>query len=163
MLRLHGELAETVGIPKENMVIPSNGSVVKLAKDKNQLTNQTVDSSYVMVDGLGIWDVQEVVLRDRQMLSEDGIFVIIAAVDSSTGKVKGSPDIISRGFVYLRESKELLKSARIITRKVIEEATANMHPVNWDYIKNSVRDRVGKFLFQKTSRRPMVLPVVIEV
>ncbi|OHA14257.1 MAG: hypothetical protein A2909_00325 [Candidatus Tagabacteria bacterium RIFCSPLOWO2_01_FULL_39_11] len=163
MLRLHAELAETVGIPKENMVIPSNGSVVKLSKDKIQLTNQTVDSSYVMVDGLGIGDVQEVVLRDRQMLSEDGIFVIIAAVDSSTGKVKGSPDIISRGFVYLRESKELLKSARIITRKVIEEATANMHPVNWDYIKNSVRDRVGKFLFQKTSRRPMVLPVVIEV
>ena len=128
-----------------------------------KLTNKYVPSNYVMVDGLGIGDVQEIVLRDRQMLSEDGIFVIIAVVDSQTGRVKGSPDIISRGFVYLRESKELLKSARIILRKTIEEKTEKMHPVNWTYVKDLVKEEIGKFLFKKTERRPMVLPVIIEV
>jgi len=84
-------------------------------------------------------------------------------VDSASGKVKGSPDIISRGFVYLRESKELLSQARHVIRKVIEEATAEMHPINWTFLRNELREELGKFLFRKTERRPMVLPVIIEV
>ena len=116
-----------------------------------------------MVDGIGVGDVQEVVLRDRQMLAGDGIFVVIAVVDAQTGKVRGSPDIISRGFVYLRESKELLYQSRQVTRRIIEDATTNMHPVNWEWVKDNLRDKLGQFLFSKTERRPMVLPVVIEV
>jgi ribonuclease J len=163
MLRLHADLAESVGIPKENIVIPANGQVVKLTRDSIQPTKENVPTNYVMVDGLGVGDVKEVVLRDRQMLSEDGIFVLIATVDSQTGKLKGSPDIISRGFIYLRESQELLKATRALIKKTVEDATAKMHPVNLAYVKDMLRDQVGKFLFQKTKRRPMVLPVIIEV
>ena len=162
-LKIHAKVAMSRGFPKENIFIPDNGQVIAATDNKVWLTQKYVPSNYIMVDGLGIGDVQEIVLRDRQMLSEDGIFVIIAVVDSQTGRVKGSPDIISRGFVYLRESKELLKSARIILRKTIEEKTEKMHPVNWTYVKDLVKEEIGKFLFKKTERRPMVLPVIIEV
>ncbi|KKS70955.1 MAG: hypothetical protein UV43_C0048G0003 [Parcubacteria group bacterium GW2011_GWF2_42_7] len=128
-----------------------------------RLTKEYAPANYVMVDGLGIGDVKEVVLRDRQMLSEDGIFVVITVIDSQTGKVKGSPDIISRGFVYLRESQELLRETRRLIIKIVEETAGQMHPINWTYVKDNLRDRIGKFLFKKTERRPMVLPVVIEV
>ena len=160
--KLHAELAESVGIPTNNIAIPSNGDVVALTKDAITLTDQKVPASNLMVDGLGVGDVKEVVLRDRQMLAQEGIFVIIAAIDSKEGKVKGSPDIISRGFVYLRESQELLKTTRYIIRKIVEESS-NMHPINLTFVKEQMKERIGKFLFQKTKRRPMVLPVVIEV
>ena len=163
MLRLHADLAESVGIPKENIVIPANGQVVKVTRDSIQLTKENAPANYIMVDGLGVGDVKEVVLRDRQMLSQDGIFVLIATVDSQTGKLKGSPDIISRGFIYLRESQELLRATRLLIKKTVEDATAKMHPVNLAYVKEVLRDQIGKFLFQKTKRRPMVLPVIIEV
>ena len=88
---------------------------------------------------------------------------MIAVVDGHTGKVKGSPDIISRGFVYLKESRELLSQARHLIRKVVEDATAQMHPINWAFLKDELREELGKFLFKKTQRRPMVLPVIIEV
>lgn len=163
MRAVNAKLAEETGIKPENIVVPDNGQVVELTKENIKLTSERVPTNYIMVDGLGIGDVKEVVLRDRQMLAADGIFVIIAAVDAQTGKVRGSPDIISRGFVYLRESKELLYQTRQITKKIIEHATQNMHPINWTFVKDGLRDEVGKFLFQKTHRRPMVLPVVIEV
>jgi ribonuclease J len=110
-----------------------------------------------------VGDVKEIVLRDRQMLAQDGIFVVITVIDSQTGRVRNSPDIISRGFIYLRESQELLRQTRYLIRKTIEEATGKMHPINITYVKELVRDRIAKFLFQKTKRRPMVLPVLIEV
>jgi ribonuclease J len=103
------------------------------------------------------------VLRDRQALAEDGMFVIVAVIDRITGKVKGSPDIISRGFVYLRESKELLKETRKKTIEIIDHATGTGGAVNWSYIKDEIRNKIGDFLFTKTERRPMILPVVIEV
>lgn len=163
MLVMHGRLGEEMGIPKKNTLIADNGRVVEVTKDTITLTKEQVPANLIMVDGLGVGDVGEVVLRDRQALAEDGIFVIIAIVDGQTGKVRGSPDIISRGFIYLRESKDLLFQTRQLTKKVIEDATQNMHPVNWTWVKDNVRDSLGKFLFQKTERRPMVLPVVIEV
>jgi len=163
MLVQHGRLGEEMGIPAKNIAIADNGQVIEVTNDSIAVTKETVPANLVMVDGLGVGDVGEVVLRDRQALAEDGIFVIIAVVDSQTGKVRGSPDIISRGFIYLRESKDLLFQTRQLTKKVIEDATQNMHPVNWTWVKDNVRDRLGKYLFQKTERRPMVLPVVIEV
>ncbi|MEW5908111.1 MAG: ribonuclease J, partial [Patescibacteria group bacterium] len=164
MLKTNADLAESVGIPLKNIVIPvNNGIIIEASKDKIQTLKETVPANYVMVDGLGVGDVKEVVLRDRQMLSQDGIFVIITVIDSQTGKVKNSPDIISRGFIYLRESQELLRETRYLIKKTVEDATGRMHPVNITYLKEMLRDRIGHFLFQKTKRRPMVLPVLIEV
>jgi ribonuclease J len=116
-----------------------------------------------MVDGLGIGDVGEIVLRDRKMLSKDGMFVIVAVIDRKTGQVKGSPDIISRGFVYLRESKGLLKETRKRVINIVNKATGSGKAVNWSYIKDEIRNKIGQFLFKKTERRPIILPVVIEV
>ena len=150
-------------LKKEQILVADNGQVVVATIDLVTLTDERVPANYVMVDGLGVGDVQEVVLRDRQAMAEDGIFVIITVVDAQTGKVRGSPDIISRGFVYLRESKELIFETRKRIRKTVEDITQEMHPINFQYIKESLRDKIGQFLFQKTERRPMVLPVIIEV
>src|SRR3989344_3553038 len=108
-------------------------------------------------------NVKEVVIRDRMMLAQEGMFVIIAIVNVKTGKVIKSPDIISRGFVYLKESQDLLRQTRMMAKHKIEEVTNRMHPINFDYVKNLLRDEIGKYLFQKTHHRPLVLPVLIEV
>jgi len=164
MLKTNADLAESVGMPKENIAIPmQNGSIIELNRERVYLLKETAPANLVMVDGLGVGDVQEVVMRDRQALAQDGIFVVITVIDSQTGKVRNSPDIISRGFIYLRESQELLRQVRHLIRKTVEEATAKMHPINMDYVKNILRENIGKFLFQKTKRRPMVLTVLIEV
>ncbi|MFQ5454208.1 MAG: ribonuclease J, partial [Candidatus Zixiibacteriota bacterium] len=163
MLKLHSDIAESAGIPKENIVIGENGRIVEVTPDKIKMTDKRIPADYVMVDGLGVGDVGQVVLRDRKMLAEDGIFVIISTVYRRTGKVKGNPDIISRGFVYMKESKELLAQTRKKTKNIVEKATANTKPVNWDYVRNNIKEKIGSFLYSKTKRRPMVLPVVIEV
>ncbi|TSC70349.1 MAG: ribonuclease J, partial [Parcubacteria group bacterium Gr01-1014_70] len=163
-LRIHGKIAREAGFPEDKIIIADNGQIIESAGNQELvLTKEFVPANYVFVDGLGVGDVEEVVLRDRQMLAGDGMFVIITVVDSQTGKVRGSPDIISRGFVYLRESKDLLHEARGRIRRVIEETTEKMHPLNLAYVKDKIREQVGQFLFLKTQRRPMVLPVIIEV
>jgi len=163
MLVNHAELAKEQGIPEKNVLVVENGQVVELNQNKIAITKERVESNYVMVDGLGIGDVGEVVLRDRQTLSKDGMFVIVAIIDRTTGRVKGSPDIISRGFVYLRESKELLYETRKRVIDIVNKSTGSGGAVNWSYVKDSIRNRIGDFLYQKTQRRPMILPVVIEV
>ena len=163
MLVKHAELAKNSGVKKENVVIAEDGDIINLSPKKISVEKKKVPANYVMVDGLGIGDVGEVVLRDRHLLSKDGIFVIIAVVDKQVGKVKGSPDIISRGFVYLRESKELLKETRKRVIGIIDRAAGSGGAVNWTYVKEELRNKIGKFLFLKTKRRPMVLPVIIEV
>jgi len=163
MLQANADLAKELGIPEENIVIPINGDIVELTPDSIKISKEKVEASYVMVDGLGVGDVGEVVLRDREMLAKDGIFVIIAVIDSRIGKVKGSPDIISRGFVYLRESKELLAEVRKLTKEIVAKTASRERTKNWAYVKANLRDKIGEFLYQKTKRRPMVLPVVIEV
>jgi len=163
MLQANADLALELGIPKENILIPLNGDLVELGRDFLKISKEKLEASYVMVDGLGVGDVGEVVLRDREMLAKDGIFVIIAVIDSRLGRVKGSPDIISRGFVYLRESKELLAEVRKLTKEIVARTASRERTKNWTYVKANLRDKIGEFLYQKTKRRPMVLPVVIEV
>jgi ribonuclease J len=165
MLRQHAELAESLGVPKENIVVPDNGSIIEIEPSGKKIfvRKEKAPSGTVMVDGFSIGDIQEVVIRDRQILSQDGIFVIIALVNASTGKLKKSPDIISRGSVYLRESQELLRQARFIIKKTIEENTVGMHPINFEYVKNNLTDAVSKFLFQKTAKRPIVIPVLLGI
>ena len=163
MLVNHAELAEKQGVPRKNIVAPENGRIVSLGPDKIFIEKKTVPSNYIMVDGLGVGDVGEVVLRDRQMLAEDGMFVIVAIVDRRAGKVKGSPDIISRGFVYLRESKDLLAQTRKKVVGIVNKAAGKGGAVNWSYVKDEIRNRIGQFLYMKTKRRPIILPVIIEV
>ena len=163
MLVTHAEVAQKAGIPSKNIILAENGQIINLNRQKVFIDKKTVPSNYIMVDGLGVGDVGEVVLRDRQMLAQDGMFVIVAIVDRQTGQIKGSPDIISRGFVYLRESKELLAQTRRKVIDIVNRAAGSGGAVNWVYVKDEIRNKVGQFLFSKTERRPIILPVVIEV
>lgn len=165
MLHAHADIAESLGIPKENIAVASNGSVVEVTPEKIRLTPQHVPAGNVMVDGLGVGDVGEVVLRDRQAMAQDGMIVVIAVIDTQTGKLRSEPDIISRGFVYMRESKELVQEIKNRVRHVVERGFQGVgsRDINEAYVKNNIRDQLGEFLFQKTQRRPMILPVLISV
>lgn len=163
MLVKHAELAEKNGLDKKNIKVAENGQVIELSRSKMMVKKENIPANYVMVDGLGVGDVGQVVLRDRQNLAQDGMFVIVVIVDRQEGCVKGSPDIISRGFVYLRESKGLLQEARKKVINIVNNATSQGTGVNQTLAKEEIRNKIGNFLFSKTKRRPMVLPVVIEV
>lgn len=163
MMVNHIELAKEEGISEENTIVADNGSIIHITPEKWWLDKETAPSSYVFVDGLGIGDVGNVVLRDRQALAQDGMFVIVTTVDSRTGRVRTSPDIISRGFVYLRENADLLNEVRKRVRSIVERKTIGHGQINWIYLKDEIKEKIGTFLFQKTERRPMILPVVIEV
>ena len=163
MLRLHAELAEQLGIPKENIIVPDDGSVIEIQDQGQKIVrlSSKAPNNTVMVDGFTIGDIQDVVIRDRQILSQDGIFVVIALINASTGKLKKSPDIISRGSVYLRESQELLRETRYLVKNCIEHITQGSHPINIDYVKDVVSEELGKFLFQQTAKKPIIIPVMI--
>lgn len=165
MLRVHEELAQNLGMPEKNIVVPNNGSIIEIQDNGEKIAalKHSAPASPVMVDGFAISDVQEVVMRDRKMLADDGMFVIVAIIDLKTGKLRKSPDLISRGFVYLRESQELLGQTRLIIKKTIEDATRGMNPINFDFVKGNVTDAVSRFLLQKTAKRPIVIPVVLGV
>jgi len=164
MLKLHAELANDTGVQKNNIMIAEDGDIVTIDSEGIHKLKEKAPSDFVMVDGLGVGDVKEVVIRDRKHLAGDGIFVIIAIVDGKTGKLRTSPDIISRGFIYLKESQEMLKNVRHKTKAIVEDITVQGSlPINWVHVKEELRDKIGQFLFSKTLRRPMVLPVVIEV
>jgi ribonuclease J len=162
-LKLHKELALELGMPKENIIVPDNGSVIEISADgeKMILRKEKAPSAPMMVDGLAISDVQDVVIRDRMMLAQDGMFVIIAVIDQNTGKLKKSPDLISRGFVYLKENQELLRQVRMLIKKSVEERAANS--IDLDYIKNNLGETISKYLYQKTGKRPLVIPVVLSM
>ena len=165
MLELHKELAMELGMPEENIVVPDNGSIIEISPDGQKIVmrKEKAPSAPMMVDGLAVSDIQDVVIRDRQMLAQDGMFVIIALVDQNTGKLKKSPDLISRGFIYLKENQELLRQVRIIIKKGVEDTTVKMNPIDFDHIKNNLGETVSKFLYQKTAKRPLVIPVVLSV
>lgn len=165
MLRVHADIAKACGRSEDEIVVPDNGMVIEIQDEGQKIVHlkESAPNSLRLVDGFAIGDLQEVVIRDRTVLAQEGMFVIIATVNPRTGKLRKSPDIISRGFVYLRESQELLQQARIIVKKTIEDTTKNQQPVNFDYVKNNVTDAVARFLFEKTNKRPIVIPVVLGV
>ena len=166
MLQAHADLALQVGIPERNIFVADNGQVVEFTKQGQEatgnLTREKVLTDYVMVDGLGVGDVSNIVLRDRRVMAGDGMIVVIATVDSKTGDPIGNPDIISRGFVYMKENRELIEETRMKVKKIVKDHDSRT-PADDDYIKNKIRNEIGQFLFTKTKRRPMVLPVVIKV
>lgn len=165
MLRQHAELAMSLGVPKENVVVPDNGSLIEIDPKGETISirKEKAPSGLVLVDGFSVGDVQDVVIRDRQMLAQDGIFIIFGIINAATGKLKKSPDIISRGFVYLRESQELLHEVRQLIKETVERSTRGMKPINIDFVKENITDVVSKFLLQKTAKRPMVIPVVLTI
>jgi len=169
----HKELAMELGMSEENIIVPDNGSIIEISANGQKITmrKEKAPSGNMLVDGTSISDTQDVVIRDRQMLSQDGMFVIIALLDQRTGKLKKSPDLISRGFVYLKENQELLRQVRIIIKNGIENLTAKMplgssldqNTANFDIIKANLGESISKFLYQKTAKRPLVIPVILSV
>jgi len=155
-------LAEEQGFNSNKIFVPDNGSVFELSSKGLTLRKEKVPTEYVFVDGLGVSDSQHVVLRDRQVLAEEGMIVVITTVDSHTGQLVQNPDIISRGFVFLKDNKQLIEDVRKKVKKMVVESD----PKTWadtDQIRNDIRDKIGQFIFSKTEKRPMVLPVVIRV
>lgn len=164
-LCIHGKIAQKSGYQSDQIMIADNGQVVDCRNGVCVKTKELVQTDYVFVDGLGVGDVGDVVLRDRQMMSKDGMFVVIVTFDNHTRKVQGNADLISRGFIYMRESKELLMEVRKLVRKIVEQSAGDhtRGEINWVYIKDNIREEVGQFLYHRTHRHPMVLPVVIEI
>src|SRR3989338_7310979 len=163
-LKSHMYAAVENGFPKDHIVVPDNGTIIDI-KNGTELIRHSVKipTELMMVDGFTVGIKQEVVLRDRLTLAQDGMFVIIATVNSKTGKLRKSPDIISRGFVYLRENQQLLSEARVLIKRTVEKETENMNPIDLDLVKDQLTDVVSGFLMQKTQKTPMVIPVLIGV
>jgi ribonuclease J len=161
-LRQHANIAEELGMKNKNIFIMDIGKVLELTPDSARL-NGTVTSGRILVDGLGVGDVGNIVLRDRKHLSEDGLIVVVVTIDGSKGGCTiAGPDIISRGFVYVRESENLMEEIRCIAKAKLEECEAQ-RITDWSTLKNSIKDVLRDFLYEKTKRRPMILPIIMEV
>jgi len=150
------------GVKRENIFLLDNGEVVNITKNSIIPTKETVPASYVMVDGLGVGDVGEVVLRDRRLLAQEGMIVVIATINRRTSRLVKNPDIISRGFIYLKENQRVLEEIRVKIKGILSRIPHNQ-PYDPDYLKSLFRDQIGQFVYNKTNRRPMILPVIIEV
>jgi len=161
MLKEAAKIAYKMGYKEDEVIVPDNGSIIEVDK-KIRLLKEKAASEYIFVDGSGVGDVGEIVINDRKKLSEEGMFVVIAVVDRKTGRVKNSPDIISRGFIYLRESKDLLAQTRKKVINIINEKSGSDGATNWTNLKDEIKNKLGQFLFSKTERRPLIIPVIIE-
>lgn len=161
LLREAEKVAISIGFPKSKIIVADNGQIIEFDKQGGHLTQNRVDTSYVFVDGLGVGDVSHIVLRDRQMMADDGMIVVIATIDRKKGKLVQNPDLISRGFIYMKENKKLIEETRSKAKKIF---SGNLKGgVDENYYKDRIRNEIGQFLYQKTRRRPMVLPVIIQV
>jgi len=159
-LSLHAKLAESVGIPKENVFLLEDGDVLELSPQAGKITGK-VSSGNVYVDGLSVGDVGSVVLRNRRMLSRDGIVVVIITVNRQTGKLVGRPDIVSRGFVDTREAKDMIDQSRDVVARALDHS--GVRPAEWSFTNTKVRDILNRFYYEQTKRRPMILPVMVKV
>lgn len=157
----HAKLAESMGVPKENIVIGENGSIIEMTKDDIRIVGK-VQSGRILIDGLGVGDVGNIVLRDRRQLSQDGIMIVVVTVDSEDCHVIAGPDIVSRGFVYVREAEGLMDEAKEKVQIALDKCE-DQGITDWATMKGMVRDSLGKFLYEKTRRRPMILPIIMEV
>ena len=157
----HAETAKKVGIEPKNIFIMSNGKTLELNENEAKITT-SVPNGKILVDGLGIGDVGNIVLRDRQHLSQDGLIVIVMTMDSSTGEIVSGPDVVSRGFVYVRESENLMDDVKRVAREEVKRCEEN-HIRDWSTIKTNVKDTLRDYIFEKTKRNPMLLPIIMEV
>ena len=160
-LRHHASLAESLGMSKENIFVVDNGKVIEISKDFARISG-SVDSGNILVDGLGVGDVGNIVLRDRKHLSEDGLMVVVVTISKDDGKVMSGPDIVSRGFVYVRESEDLIDGAKVVVREALKKCEDN-NIREWATLKSAIKDTLKGYLYEKTKRRPMILPIIMEV
>lgn len=161
MLIKHARLAQELGIPEENIFVAENGQVLEFTRDKGYIAGR-VPAGRILVDGLGVGDVGNIVLRDRKQLAQDGILIVVLTLHKDTGTIMAGPDIVTRGFVYVREAEDLIEEAKAKVRQVLEKCEEK-RITDWSTIKANVRDILGKFLYEKTRRRPMILPIIMEV
>ena len=157
----HAQLAGSLGMPRENIVVGENGSIIELTRNSIGI-NGRVPSGKVLVDGLGVGDVGNIVLRDRRQLSQDGIMIVVVTIDKHTCTVVSGPDIVSRGFVYVREAEGLMETAKEKVQQALDKCEQS-NVSEWSVIKSAVRDSLGRFLYEKTRRRPMILPIIMEI
>lgn len=160
-LKQHGELAVSVGTPKENVFIMENGRTLELSSDSAKMTTQ-VPSGIVLVDGLGVGDVGNIVLRDRQSLSENGMIIVVIALDRRTAKAVSGPDIVTRGFVYVRENELLMDEIKEVAKEELEKCDRE-NIREWSTIKNNVREQISHYVYSKTKRQPMILPILMDI
>jgi len=159
-LSIHAKLAESIGIPKENTFVLEDGDILELSPEAGKITGK-VSAGNVYVDGLSVGDIGSLVLRNRRMLSRDGIVVVIVAVNRQTGKLVGRPDIVSRGFVDTRESKDMIDESRDLVSHALDRS--GDRPAEWGFVNTKIRDILNKFYYEQTKRRPMILPVMVKV
>lgn len=159
-LAAHAKLAHEVGIPFKNIFIPGKGDVIEYKNDRMHMSGQ-VEAGNTMVDGIGIGDIGNIVLRDRKLLSEDGIFVAVVTISRKKGKIMSGPEVMTRGFVYVKENTDLIAASNEIVREVVED-NLNHKEFEWSRLKQEIRDALSKFLFEQTRRRPVILPIIME-
>jgi len=160
MLWQHAELAERMGMDRRNIVIPEIGQVIEMTHDTLALGEQ-VPTGAILVDGLGVGDVGNVVLRDRKHLSEDGLIIVVMAIDRDECKLMSGPDIISRGFIYVRENEDIIESTREVVRQILEHS--DLSGDNWPDLKNTIKDEVHRYIFERIKRNPMILPIILDI
>lgn len=160
-LKTHAMLAKKMGLSESNIFILDIGQVFEITSKNAQIVGR-VPSGRIMVDGLGVGDVGNIVLRDRKHLSQDGIITIVVTIDKQAVDVIAGPDIISRGFVYMKESEQLLKEAKIVVKDALDKCFSN-NVIEWSVIKTRIRSDLGEFLYKKTKRKPLILPVIMEI
>jgi len=158
----HAELAQSLGIPKENIFLLSSGKVLTLSEEKAAITGE-VPAQGILVDGLGVGDVGNIVLRDRQLLSENGLIIVVVSLEKYSNQVLAGPDIVSRGFVYVRESENLMEEAREVVEKALMRSLNNRNNSDWSRMKTEIKDSLSEFIWKKTKRNPMILPIIMEV
>ena len=160
-LMRQGEIAQSMGVDKENVFILSSGDVLELSESSGAVVDK-VPASDVYVDGLGVGDVGNIVLRDRQHLSENGLLIVVVTFEKYTNQILAGPDIVSRGFVYVREAENLMDEAKSIVYDALQRCIDN-NITDWSKIKNIVRDVLSEFLWKQIKRSPMILPIIMEV
>ena len=159
--KAQAEIAESLGIPKDNIFMIQSGDVLELSEESAIVTGQVTHGG-ILVDGLGVGDVGNIVLRDRQNLSQDGIIIVVLTLERYTNNLLAGPDIVSRGFVYVRESEELMDDARKAVSEALEKCLKGRH-TDWNKIKLVIRDAMNDYIWKKTKRRPMVIPIIMDV
>lgn len=160
-LKAQAKIASELGIAKDHIFILHSGDVLELSEEQAQITGK-VPVGDILVDGLGVGDVGNIVLRDRQHLAEDGIMIVVLGLDGASDELVSGPDIVSRGFVYVRESDELMEEARIVVNDAVEGCLSR-GVADWGKLKSSIKDSLGDYVWKKTKRRPMILPIIMEV
>ena len=158
----HARLAESLGMNKDNIFVLENGDILKVNKRRAKRETAMVEADAILVDGLGVGDVGNIVLRDRKLLSESGLIIVVAAIEKESHMVVSGPEIISRGFVYVRENESLIEEARKVAMEALEKCQ-NKRMKDWNTMKSQVRDALNSYIYETTKRSPIILPIFLEV